>query len=481
VDENSKIWQAELAFKQLSAFKHLPEGWQTLVRTMENAVQLGHFTAWSAANQDYCVSAFWADEWIPKAHPKTERQLNTHLHPVFDLASLSKPLLVPLFLKQLRVPLEELLIPCSSLTPATSLGLHLKNLFLANAPFASALDLMNHTAGFLPWLWLGGERTEEQLLNAIFQRSFDRRNHTSQSKTEHYGTAYSDLGYFVLGRLIENFSEFKEASRFSAQLDLLNTNLQSGFFHSSELNKLNPFAMHSVPHFPYVSFESENHNLNASENFGPVNDTNANMLSTRNPPVWSVHAGLFGSVCDVQRALKLCLNGHHFWANQAPANLSQTRFQFGLDTPEGPNTTAGTPSEAWAKDHKVIGHTGYTGTSFWMTTSQTSLNSEKMPAETTLPPHCVLLTNRTARRTRFGSEVPRIFLISQSKPKELNSTLDTAILLWNNNVTAASTEEVIETCRSSVLSRTLAWNFNDINAPNSVNPLRQMLGRLSFG
>lgn len=409
-----------------------------VTRGLEKAVQEGLFTAWSCANAEGALSIFFADESYPLLATGADAPPTPH-HPLFDLASLTKPLFTNLLLRRImqEQPLDVWTRPLTSLlAPRTQAGEALASWLEVNHAQLSLSDLLNHTSGAKAWFWFGrgawafkpkakssglgfAKAHQDQLGPGCRAKAFALRLTldalASMSPQGQQPTVYSDLNYFLLTRVAENLAT-TPIIEWSQSLAALNDSLGTSFFHAS----LTPHASrHAVPFFPYVAHESGTlsgtrgtTDASGALEFGPASDTNANILGTLGHAdnLVSGHAGLFGSVLDVGLALnalarsqtRLLAQGLAF-CDQNPAQRrhfdTDQRFVFGLDTPSSGESLAGLQRFPLNPEARVFGHLGYSGTSAWF-----SVHADSVPGQKN-----ILLTNRTAHRTRFGvSPVPRI-------------------------------------------------------------------------
>lgn len=378
---------------------------------LEARVQAGDFTAWSISADGLCLSGFYADEAPAETGP----------HPIFDLGSLTKPLLAGL-LFVLASPDEWV----QYLQEAPPLGRTLPQDVRDKLETMQIryLDLFAHQSGLPHWQWFGrglfsangNKRLATINGDGHCGLTPDRMNafvhHLLRAMlSEHHGKAvqYSDCGYFLLSRLLESDHRVMPGGCWRMALQSLNETLGTHFFHSSLTPALPRTA---VPYFPYLLSEREyiGTALSAGKQFGSVHDTNANILASLNPesPLISSHAGLFGNVTDVLAAAqRLNVAWARHEAELISLSAGNDRFCAFLDTATGEHPLSS--ASASFRAH-VFGHLGYTGTSFWFRTK---------PSQNC----CVLLTNRTARRTVMrAEEAPRVFsLTTPASPASLHA------------------------------------------------------------
>ncbi len=391
---------------------------------LESKAQMGSFTSWSLANNEGCMSSFWADECLINKINKAEDQ-DYLFHPFFDLSSLTKPLFLNLYLRNLfgndfikviSTPINDLIISrnrCEENYDLIAFIMEHKNKLSLNS-------FLSHFSGAKSWFWMGSalwsqKTTPHHLDPNIFYNHIDLKSveynkiikfnlngfSIKSLQTDEYGKyLYSDINYYILARLVESF--FLKDSSWDDVVNQLNEKLQTRFFHAG----LDPDKANlCIPYFPYISFyNSELKHDNLKENiFGSVNDTNANILSSlgKGKNIISGHSGFFGSIIDVIQGLKELLISQDNYLNKIGyISDKNVRFVYGLDTPSSKNSTAGLNDWSKYKD-KVFGHLGYTGTAFWF-------SSERKNARNNFH---TLLTNRTAQRSKYGVEkCPRIYI-----------------------------------------------------------------------
>lgn len=401
------------------------------------------FTAWAFGNREVAVSAFFADE----AHPPLEGNCDWPgtLHPPFDLASLTKTLLTGRTLRRLlpatderwQAPLRELAGEVSG-NEALAAG-------LASVQSSVTLEhLLNHRSGLPAWRWLGRVRHERDpgfLISGILA---ELGHETSAER-------YSDLGYVLLAQFCEAFA----GRPWSALLAELNESCGTRFWHST----LTPErSRQAIPSFPYLLTD---HDINPGDTawheFGPVHDTNANILSELK--IVGGHAGLFGHVLDVlaaaEHAVELALPG---WQDQP-----QRRYVGGFDTPAGPDSLAGPEHWPLSTGERIMGHLGFTGTAYWVGTCGDAIRQTN-----------VLLTNRTASRLRYGcNESPRMLVLTDRRTGTEQHFLKRNGGTWKNIERNTAEETVVFHARTFQRM----WNRADLRAAPDIRRVRTHVAR----
>ena len=293
----------------------------------------------------------------------------------FDLASLTKPLVTTaLCMRAVSQGTLKLDDPLSRFIPRPVLPADKRDITLRH--------LLNHCSGLPPYrpfylhlLETPPPRRSEVLLARILATPLD----APPEKI----CQYSDLGFLLLGMILENTSE--------ASLDQLAGSTLFQPHGINELQFLRLSAPSSDPAVPPENPAPASLDFAATEDCpwrrrllaGEVHDENAYCLSGV-----AGHAGLFGTARGVFRLASFLWNVYRcricgspfsaqvvelFWtkAGLVPGST----WALGFDTPSSRDSSAGVHFSP-----KSVGHLGFTGTSLWM-----DLEKEIM---------IVLLTNR---------------------------------------------------------------------------------------
>ena len=270
----------------------------------------------------------------------------------YDIASLTKPICT--------TTLAMLAVDKGVLDLNKSLGFYLRQ--AKGSPFedVNISELLGHSSG-LPahfrffeaaWKKHGVSYTmpDHELIALILASS---KAYTSGSKS-----VYSDLGFILLGKILESI--------YSAGLDhVFKTfvtdplELVSTSFHRISKSSIDP--EHSEHIAPTENCESRGRLK------GVVHDENCHLMDGV-----AGHAGLFSTLGDLTKVL-LAWTGafhgesgfikpetiKHFWQSSAAQNTS---WKLGFDTP---STTTGVSHAGDKFSRSSIGHLGFTGTSIW--------------------------------------------------------------------------------------------------------------------
>lgn len=253
---------------------------------------------------------------------------------VFDLASLTKALVTTPLAHWI---IEDLDAPLAALP--YSKGSYSELLLKENRSFfesKSAGHILSHTSGLRPWcnLWINCGKIVENP-QARFARAFPSYQN---GRIGHY--QYSDIGFILLGYLLEDLS--------GESLDTL-----FYLFSQKVLNCLTGLGF------------SENHRTNAlptgfctirdRDVQGEVHDENCYALGGV-----SGHCGLFGSLKDVVCYLEALMSSPFgvYFKRSLEFQSASYMGRIGWDKGDG-------MAKAFAAG-KSYGHLGFTGTSFWL-------------------------------------------------------------------------------------------------------------------
>lgn len=274
---------------------------------------------------------------------KDEGTAVTDKNSIFDLASLTKPLVVSLSVQAL--------LDAGQLRLDDTLGSFFPGI-KDKKKHITILDLLNHTAGFVPHrpyyielIKRDYSQRKKLLIDAIIKEKL-----VDQPGTK---SVYSDLGYILLGIIIEKVTQSGLEDYWWKNV-VSPLKIENSLFFANQ-KKVNPKY--------YVS--TGNCVWSGTELLGRVHDDNCRALNGV-----AGHAGLFGSVEGVLQISEFIINAYMNQANHPYIsntglknnidNIIQSR-RFGFDTPTGPVSSSG----SYFSDVS-IGHLGFTGTSFWL-------------------------------------------------------------------------------------------------------------------
>lgn len=301
-----------------------------------------------------CVGVFHASEWRVVA--ASAGSLGSPNRPtldcdaIYDLASLTKPIvacLVARLVREGRLAWER---PLSALLPELS----------GTAAAASSLELLaSHRAGLEAHLVLGDVREPEAFdREGALRRCAEalRPECHAPPPPEGYPPVYSDLGYVLMGAALERLFAQPLAELIRAEV-AVPLGLHCGSAAQLEGDRAD-FLLRVAPTETLVS--------RGGTIAGQVHDDNAWLLSGRHV---SGHAGLFGTALDVARFGMAVLDA---WRGRRPdwlglgdvQPLIQERpggsLRMGFDGKSAKGSSAG---ERFGSGS--FGHLGFTGTSLW--------------------------------------------------------------------------------------------------------------------
>ena len=272
---------------------------------------------------------------------------------VFDLASLTKALVTTPLLFRWR--------DRCGLTFEQSVGEWLGAAPLALDARLKALtvrDLLMHTAGLPAWrnFWICrlDDRTNERDINRDLLLSHEMLtlNRVAESFAKGGASVYSDVGFIILGLLLEAASgqdldqQFKDLC--AADLGLNADGLRLGFPRSN-------------PHFD-AFISTGTCLIRGRELRGEVHDENCAALGGV-----AGHAGLFGTgeaVCSFISSLGRAVVGQRLFAENAHAR--QLPLQIPANEALLGWRQATTPSSLPFGQGAAMGHMGFTGCAFWL-------------------------------------------------------------------------------------------------------------------
>lgn len=267
---------------------------------------------------------------------------------IFDIASLTKPVATAtLLLKLLEEKRVRLNQPISTF---------LKSFETKDKQLITFKQLSDHISGLPAWKPYFENLLQEQpnLMARWEARQWYLQKIASEELENPIGSkrVYSDLGFIILGIIIENVCKTKLEILFKKYVaDSLN--LKNTFF--LRMGSSSPEALERILPTAEVSVKSGRNRKIQAE----VHDDNAYALGGV-----AGHAGLFSTVDDLDIFLK-----------HIRQNKNKSDIKLGWDSPTAPSQSGQYFSS------NSIGHLGYTGCSMWIDFDQDY--------------HIILLTNRT--------------------------------------------------------------------------------------
>jgi CubicO group peptidase (beta-lactamase class C family) len=309
-----------------------------------------------ASKGDILCREFFGDATLlPSAEPVTERTL-------FDIASLAKPVATAtIFLISAKEKGLSLTSPASK---------YLKELGEEDKEKITIRHLLKHTSGLPAWRpyyeEIAREHPETVGKRESRQYYVEKISQEPLEMPIAYQRIYSDLGFILLGILIEDFWE-KSLDRIFLEKVATPLEMEDTFF-------IPVGARSPLPQNQFAATEESAWRKKLIR--GEVHDDNAYTLGGV-----AGHAGLFSTVDDLHRFLVAFEKGYRGEHPGLPRDLvhefvgTKVKSKLGWDTPSQENSQAG---KYFSRNS--IGHLGYTGCSFWA-----DLNQDF---------HVILLTNR---------------------------------------------------------------------------------------
>jgi serine-type D-Ala-D-Ala carboxypeptidase len=283
-----------------------------------------------------------------------EPQHAATLQTIYDLASLTKPLVTGLLCARL--------IEAGELTLDSALANYLGEFDRADKHAITVRQLLVHTSGLPAWrpLYITSGGEPQAALGAIAAETLENSPGTK--------VIYSDLNFVALGFLLERLTGHRlvELARKEIFEPL---QLQRTFFNPAAAMQTEVAACENgnsyerdmcergMPDRPYPDWRS---NLI----WGEVHDGNAHFLGGA-----AGHAGLFSSAAETLRLANQFLGNHSQLLSAKTCELFRTNMTDGLNEARSVAwQLAATKDSSAGPDLQpdAFGHTGFTGTSCWI-------------------------------------------------------------------------------------------------------------------
>ena len=294
--------------------------------------------------------AFGSRSLIPTMSPMDK---NT----IFDLASLTKPLattvVIMLLVSEKKICLDD----------RVTRFIPMFGVFGKHA--VTFRHLLNHSSGLPDWRPYYKEvlkSEEEGKINFVASRGakqyvFAQAHREKPVSLAGVKSLYSDLGFMVLGEIIEAISG-STLDRFCQDRIFKPLGLKGTYFVDLTCSRTQPVGEMVAP--------TEDCPWRKKVLCGEVHDDNAYAMGGV-----AGHSGLFSSARDIHQlliCLKRCLRGHDSFLPQKliqeflsrDAAVKSSTYALGWDTP----SENGSSSGRYFSPHSV-GHLGFTGTSIW--------------------------------------------------------------------------------------------------------------------
>ena len=298
-------------------------------------------------------------------------RITASLQTVYDLASLTKPLVTGLLCARR--------IDAGELTLDSAVAHYLPEFERTDKQMITVRQLLTHTSGLPAWrpLYILAEGERDRVLSVIAAEDLEYQPGTR--------VVYSDLGFITLGSLLERFTG-KQISEL-ARVEIFEAlKLQNSFFNPEIAMQTGIAACETGNAYERATSREmgtpEYANWRENLIWGEVHDGNAHFLGGA-----AGHAGLFSTASETARIAAQFLAAQSEILSPQTCEIFRTNMTEGLEEARSiawqlaasPESAAGS---ALPKDS--YGHSGFTGTSCW------------------IDPHrervFILLTNRTHAR-----------------------------------------------------------------------------------
>lgn len=289
-----------------------------------------------------------ADIYFYRVAGKDHNEINLDKSAVFDLASLTKPLVTVLCILSL---IEE-----GRCHPDDHLDKYFQSLVPSDKQAITLYQLLTHSSGLpahRPYYEELVGWNEKSRMKRLVERIIAEKLLFPPTTD----TLYSDLGFILLGRIIE-IASGESLDTYWRRKIIAPLHLENDLFFASTKEE---------GHHVYVpTGRCRWSNMSLS---GHVHDDNCRALGGI-----AGHAGLFGTVGGVLnlcREILLCYHGqgqHSAFTSETLCTMldkNEGGWVCGFDSPTQPVSSSGKYFS-----EKTIGHLGFTGTSFWIDLQQ---------------------------------------------------------------------------------------------------------------
>jgi len=299
------------------------------------------------------------------------------LDTIYDLASLTKPLLTGLLCAHR--------IEAGELTLDSSISQYLPEFDRADKEAITVRELLTHTSGLPAWrpLYILAEGERDRAVSAIANLNLEYKPGTR--------VVYSDLGFIVLGLLLERLKDKRLAEL--AQSEIFQPlNLKRTFFNPETAMQTGIAACETGNAYEREMCRDRDggdyKNWRQELIWGKVHDGNAYFLGGA-----AGHAGLFSTAQETLQLANQFVPGQTKLLKPATCELFRKNLTAGLEEARSFGwQLAETKDSAAGPDllRDSFGHSGFTGTSCWNDPTQERV--------------FILLTNRThARAVPFAN------------------------------------------------------------------------------
>ncbi len=291
---------------------------------------------------------------------------------IFDVASLTKPVATATSIM--------ILVEQGKLRLNDTIGKFITDIDDPEAKKVTIQQLLTHTSGYRPDFDLGEKWTGREGMLAALKKEKLRNPPGTRF-------VYSDIGFIVLGEILERLVGFSEDYYFSNVVDLGVGLTDSGFGDISDLNDRMVFTVpkwmindRNLPRIaPTENIRGQNNYLGSK--FEGDETTGNQMLrgQVHDPTAYRMggvagHAGLFSTADDLARYAQMLLSGGMLGGKRILSVQTVAR----MTTPYVVSEDGATRGLGWDMNTSFssnrgelfplgsFGHTGFTGTSIWI-------------------------------------------------------------------------------------------------------------------
>jgi CubicO group peptidase (beta-lactamase class C family) len=302
------------------------------------------------------------------------------LDTIYDLASLTKPLLTGLLCARR--------IEAGELTLDSSVSQYLPQFDRAEKEAITVRELLTHTSGLPAWrpLYILAEGDRDGAVSAIANLNLEYKPGTR--------VVYSDLGFIVLGLLLERLTGKRLAELAHSEI-FQPLNLKHTFFNPETAMQTGIAACETGNAYErdmYRDSDGDYKNWRQELIWGQVHDGNAYFLGGA-----AGHAGLFSTAQETLQLANQFVTGQTRLLKPATCELFRKNLTAGLEEARSFGwQLAETKDSAAGPDlpRDSFGHSGFTGTSCW---------SDPIHERV-----FILLTNRTHARALPFANINRV-------------------------------------------------------------------------
>lgn len=298
--------------------------------------------------------------------------IQNNINTIYDLASLTKPLITSFLCAHL--------IELGEITLDSSVSHYVAEFERADKQMITVRELLTHTSGLPAWrpLYILAEDEPERVAGAIAGQDLEYKPGTQ--------VLYSDLGFITLGILLERLMGLPIAELAHKEI-FEPLKLENSYFNPEVALQTGIAACETGNAYEREVYEQSGAgvytNLRKRLIWGEVHDGNAYFLGGA-----AGHAGLFANAQDVFTLTQQFLGEHSKLLNRETCKLFRQNMTEGLNEARSLGWQLAATAESTAGPSlpaDSFGHNGFTGTSCWIDAEDDRV--------------FILLTNRTHARS----------------------------------------------------------------------------------